>query len=298
LKGGKIMKDLINDGADLNSFEFTNAFKKSKICDLHIKTGSTAGNPPRISEARMFEGGTVNELDWGPIEFNPSKEEVKIFADSTPDDCIKVGETFVLDLVFNGIDDTKGHKITLYPTNELNKPLAFQTPIMKDTVVVSLFEPLENEVPRFSIPISNENTDVFICDLILETRSEVGDPPDFVGDFGVMDFEENVLLWTVDPSLPLDPGVEMVKIEAINNSQCISFTPGLNAFSIMFELNAATDFDSVLITPSLKKFAVGGEFYPVDNVSLVLAYGLVNSWWMAPIGIGIGVGIYLVKRRF
>jgi len=65
LKGGKIMKDLINDGADLNSFEFTNAFKKSKICDLHIKTGSTAGNPPRISEARLFEGGTTNELDWG-----------------------------------------------------------------------------------------------------------------------------------------------------------------------------------------------------------------------------------------
>jgi len=43
---------------------------------------------------------------------------------------------------------------------------------------------------------------------------------------------------------------------------------------------------------------VGGELIPVDNVSLVLAYGLVNSWWMAPIGIGIGVGIYLVKRRF
>ena len=36
---------------------------------------------------------------------------------------------------------------------------------------------------------------------------------------------------------------------------------------------------------------------PVDNVSLILAYGLVNSWWMAPIGIGIGVGLYLVKRK-
>jgi len=44
-------------------------------------------------------------------------------------------------------------------------------------------------------------------------------------------------------------------------------------------------------------FVVGGEFYPVDNVSLILAYGLVNSWWMAPIGIGIGLGIYLVKRK-
>ena len=43
---------------------------------------------------------------------------------------------------------------------------------------------------------------------------------------------------------------------------------------------------------------VGGEFIPVDNVSLVLAYGLVNSWWMAPTAVGIGLGIYLVKRRF
>jgi len=43
---------------------------------------------------------------------------------------------------------------------------------------------------------------------------------------------------------------------------------------------------------------VGGELVPLNNVSLVLAYGLVNSWWMAPIGIGIGLGIYLVKRRF
>ena len=43
---------------------------------------------------------------------------------------------------------------------------------------------------------------------------------------------------------------------------------------------------------------IGGELIPVDNVSLVLAYGLVNSWWMAPIGIGIGLGIYLVKRKF
>ncbi len=44
--------------------------------------------------------------------------------------------------------------------------------------------------------------------------------------------------------------------------------------------------------------AVGGELIPLDNVSLILAYGLFNSWWMAPIGIGIGLGIYLVKRKF
>jgi len=53
---------------------------------------------------------------------------------------------------------------------------------------------------------------------------------------------------------------------------------------------------ALALSPSQQ--VVGGELIPVDNVSLILAYGLVNSWWMAPIGIGIGVGIYLVKRRF
>ena len=53
-----------------------------------------------------------------------------------------------------------------------------------------------------------------------------------------------------------------------------------------------------IITEASVPLTVGGDFYPVDNVSLVLAYGLVNSWWMAPTAVGIGVGIYLVKRRF
>ncbi len=49
---------------------------------------------------------------------------------------------------------------------------------------------------------------------------------------------------------------------------------------------------------STNHLTVGGELVPLDNVSLVLAYSLVNSWWIAPIGIGVGVGIYLVKRKF
>jgi len=44
--------------------------------------------------------------------------------------------------------------------------------------------------------------------------------------------------------------------------------------------------------------AVGGEIIPIDTTALLLAYGELNSWWMTPIVIGIGIGIYLVKRRF
>ena len=68
--------------------------------------------------------------------------------------------------------------------------------------------------------------------------------------------------------------------------------------------NAQICFDRCLLvsikityTVPSSGITVGGEFIPVDNVSLVLAYSLVNSWWMAPIGIGIGVGIYLTRRR-
>jgi len=43
---------------------------------------------------------------------------------------------------------------------------------------------------------------------------------------------------------------------------------------------------------------VGGVFEGVDKISLLLNYAILNAIWMAPIGIGIGVGVYLVKRRF
>ena len=42
---------------------------------------------------------------------------------------------------------------------------------------------------------------------------------------------------------------------------------------------------------------VGGVFITIDTTSLLLAYGLVNSYWIAPTAVGIGVGIYLVKRK-
>jgi len=42
---------------------------------------------------------------------------------------------------------------------------------------------------------------------------------------------------------------------------------------------------------------VGGMFIQPDSATLLLAYGIANAIWIAPIGIGIGVGIYLVKRK-
>ena len=43
---------------------------------------------------------------------------------------------------------------------------------------------------------------------------------------------------------------------------------------------------------------VGGSLIQPDTTALILAYGIMNSYWMLPTAVGIGLGIYLVKRRF
>jgi len=43
---------------------------------------------------------------------------------------------------------------------------------------------------------------------------------------------------------------------------------------------------------------VGGEWQATDTTALIIGYSVLNAYWIAPIGIGIGLGIYLVKRRF
>jgi len=42
---------------------------------------------------------------------------------------------------------------------------------------------------------------------------------------------------------------------------------------------------------------VGGEWQATDTTALIIGYSVLNLYWIAPIGIGIGVGIYLVKRK-
>ena len=44
--------------------------------------------------------------------------------------------------------------------------------------------------------------------------------------------------------------------------------------------------------------AVGGFAIQPDTTALILAYGIMNSYWMLPTAVGIGLGIYLVKRKF
>jgi len=43
--------------------------------------------------------------------------------------------------------------------------------------------------------------------------------------------------------------------------------------------------------------AVGGLQLPTDMTALLLGYTILNSYWIAPTAVGIGLGIYLVKRK-
>jgi len=44
--------------------------------------------------------------------------------------------------------------------------------------------------------------------------------------------------------------------------------------------------------------SVGGVLIQPDTYTLLLAYGIANSVWMAPLAIGIGAGVYLTKSKW
>jgi len=43
---------------------------------------------------------------------------------------------------------------------------------------------------------------------------------------------------------------------------------------------------------------VGGMLLQPDTATLLIAYGIANSIWIVPSVAGIGIAVYLVKRRF
>jgi len=43
---------------------------------------------------------------------------------------------------------------------------------------------------------------------------------------------------------------------------------------------------------------VGGEWTPTDTTALIIGYSVLNAYWLAPIGIVIGLGVYLTRNRW
>jgi len=67
----------------------------------------------------------------------------------------------------------------------------------------------------------------------------------------------------------------------------------------------AGDLDSPFINTSHSTICkngimqvVGGMLLQPDSATLVIAYGIANSIWIVPSVAGIGIAVYLVKRRF
>ncbi len=54
---------------------------------------------------------------------------------------------------------------------------------------------------------------------------------------------------------------------------------------------------TILCNSPSSMMTVGGEWIATDTTALIIGYSVLNVYWIAPIGIGIGVGIYLVKRK-
>jgi len=72
-------------------------------------------------------------------------------------------------------------------------------------------------------------------------------------------------------------------------------TPRMDGGSLTFDVPVTAT--GLCFSPS-SLMTIGGEWQATDTTALIIGYSVLNAYWIAPIGIGIGVGIYLVKRRF
>ena len=131
------------------------------------------------------------------------------------------------------------------------------------------------------------------------------------GDW-VNEVENNLLGYRIDGDNLMLPGNEIVFAMSDNILEMppSDFHPRNvigQSMSVSYENaqpeDAGAPFDipftvTILCLSPSSMMTVGGEWQATDNVALIIGYSVLNAYWLAPIGIGIGLGIYLVKRRF
>ncbi len=122
---------------------------------------------------------------------------------------------------------------------------------------------------------------------------------------GQNDNRLGVILSTGDTSLgsliDIRPRGSLVKEFEFNVSVDFRKTIGFNGFA-QANNNALPSNTPITITglcwsPS-SMMTVGGEWQATDTTALIIGYSVLNAYWIAPMAIGIGLGIYLVKRKF
>jgi len=111
-------------------------------------------------------------------------------------------------------------------------------------------------------------------------------------------FEGHVILPTNDRALAStsglleDPTSQFLPRKVIGQRVFVEYRGPGNAapFDVPFTVTI------LCLSPS-SFMTVGGEWQATDTTALIIGYSVLNAYWIAPIGIGIGVGVYLVKRK-
>ena len=109
--------------------------------------------------------------------------------------------------------------------------------------------------------------------------------------FGDKDLDEHMICYDIDTTDAYDA----TDLPIFLADQLTSFSP------IPFQINFAIGNNGLekLCVPAFKSFpAIGGISIPIDTSALLLAGAQSISMWMIPVVIaGIGIGVFVIKRR-
>jgi len=112
---------------------------------------------------------------------------------------------------------------------------------------------------------------------------------------------------TIDPSvdttnivLTSDAGVgihetDPSKISFFSKLIGVDVTPILNGPLQLFDIPVTVT--GLCFSPSPLSSVVGGEWQSSDTVALFIGYSVLNAYWLAPLAIGAGAGVYLTKSK-
>jgi len=101
----------------------------------------------------------------------------------------------------------------------------------------------------------------------------------------------------------VNPSVEMTQFTAdlIRENKPFTKSTGIEDGIVSLQNAQGSNVEATVtilcMSPS-SMMTVGGNWEATDTTALIIGYSVLNAYWLAPIGIGIGLGIYLVKRRF
>jgi len=115
----------------------------------------------------------------------------------------------------------------------------------------------------------------------------VSSPPVFVA--GVSSVHDTNAMFILDPASLATTGIPLSKRIGY------SVLPQILNNAEPFNFPVTVTVTILCISPS-SMMTVGGEWQATDTTALIIGYSVLNAYWLAPIGIGIGVGIYLVNR--